>query len=296
MLLKKALIALTGAALVMSTVGCFGDDDKKSTGTKNPTEIQDLKVVVAEDGITVEGVVTLTDDKIFDINFIVVDSDGEETDAYVAANWSVIEADEADLPSTVNLATDLEAEIVGDLAEGSYTLKIMVTPLTAEDDIEGSATFKIEGEVQTGTLVELSATLTVGDNLSDFGSAVDMDAWEVYTSAGRAAVSADLDWGLQDLGTGAFQLTSPIDFTTPNWGENVAVFYPTTGVVFADIETQEEINTIIAAASAVDGVTEIEVADGDVVVAQSSDEVFYLLSIKVISDDEIEVTTYVAAE
>jgi hypothetical protein len=272
----------------------YSSSDHSEPHIISPTEIKDFLVSISENDIWVNGEVYLFDDKIWDINFLVLNSYGEEVDAYVAANWSLLDVDDADLPNRINLATDMDAEIVGDLAEGSYTLKIMVTPLIAEDDILATATFKIEAP--TGTLVELSAALIVGDHASEFGAAVDMDAWEVYTSYGREAVSAELDWGLQDLGTGEFQLTSPIDFTTPNWGENVAVFFATTGVDFAAIKTQEEINTIVAAALEGDGATEIEVSDGDVVLAISSVGKLFLLNIKVISDDEIEVTTYVAAE
>jgi hypothetical protein len=147
----------------------------------------------------------------------------------------------------------------------------------------------------SGSSVVLSPTLIVGDNESVYGSAVDMDAWAVYTMGERPAFIANLDWGLRDLdGSGNLVLSSPHLFTANNWGTNYTFFWPVAGFDFNSVTRMEHIEGIVneMGSNNIPGQQELIIQDGMVALAMSNTGKFFLMHVQILNFNEIQVRTY----
>jgi hypothetical protein len=239
--MKKILTLVSATALTLGLTAC-GD-----TGTD--ADSADFSVTVAEekdDDGQYEVTASLSEEiEIATIKFTVT-KDGETDEAVTYYNCG----NENPCTDTVDKTTDGYSEFIEGLCNADYKVTVEIKDADGEtltstksftvadlaectdEPVSSSDNGSSSVVIEDADLTAKSEALTLGAQKASAGSAVDLDAWTVYSSSQRKDHYAKLDLG---YGVGA---SGPILFT-PFYGEGVYGTWCTDGDSCNDVELYE---------------------------------------------------------
>ena len=224
------------------------------------------------------------------VTYTILDSDGNEaTKVSTSALTSVGE-------TKVDLMDDAQLKITSQATacNGEYQLKIEATAGSATTTKTASFTI-VQGSDCEGTAVSERSAVTIGAQSAAQGSALDADAWQVYSSAGATAAQQSATDIVVGFATSAVRMYSPAAAKSagfiPNWTNP-----PTTGITkysgdYSAITTKEEIQQAYGT-----GGTNVAVSADDVVIVETTEGAHVMIKVNSVSSSDASASVTVVAK